>query len=153
MKPWDHWHHETHETMKPLTLRNLWNHETIHTTKPMKPRNTWNYETTDTTRPMKQGLHDTIIIWHKHWHILISTNSCTVTPSNNHFFSIRPTDSISGNTLDAKRNLEFAQQRIRTKSWTGGSIKSVQFRLFRADHFWPLEGKGVWVIWFGLEIW
>ena len=74
------------------------------------------------------------------------------------FFSIRPTDSISGNVFDAKRNLEFAQQRNRhwlrvdgVKSWTGRSIKSAQFRLFRADHFWPLEGEGVWVIWFGLE--
>ena len=26
------------------------------------------------------------------------------------------------------------------------------FVLFRVDHFWPLEGKGVWVIWFGLEV-
>ena len=49
----------------------------------MKPRNTWNYETTDTMGPMKPWLHDTIIIWHRHWHILISINSCTVTPSNN----------------------------------------------------------------------
>ena len=82
-KPWNHWHHETHETLKPLTPRNLWNHETIDTTEPMKPRNTWNYETTDTTRPMKPWLYDTIIIWHRHWHILIRINSCTVTPSNN----------------------------------------------------------------------
>ena len=29
------------------------------------------------------------------------------------FFSIRPTDSISGNAFDAKRNFEFAQQRNR----------------------------------------
>ena len=29
------------------------------------------------------------------------------------FFSIRPTNSISGNAFDAKRNLEFAQQRNR----------------------------------------
>ena len=29
------------------------------------------------------------------------------------FFSIRPTDSISGNAFDAKQNLEFAQQRNR----------------------------------------
>ena len=69
--------------MKLLTPRNPWNYETVDTTKPMKPRNTWNYETTDTTRPMKPWLHDTIIIWHRHWHILISINSCTVTPSNN----------------------------------------------------------------------
>ena len=74
------------------------------------------------------------------------------------FFSIRPTDSISGNAFDAKRYLEFAQQCNRhwlrvdgIKSWTGRSIKSAQFRLFRDDHFWPLEGEGVWVIWFGLE--
>ena len=83
MKPWNHRHHETYETMKSLTPGNLWNHETINTTKPMKPRNTWNYETTDTKRPMKPWLHDTIIIWHRHWHILISINSCTVTPSCN----------------------------------------------------------------------
>ena len=64
------------------------------------------------------------------------------------FFSIRPTDSISGNAFDAKRNFEFAQQRNRhwlrvvgTKSWTGRSKKSAQFRLFRADHFWPLGGR------------
>ena len=25
------------------------------------------------------------------------------------------------------------------------------FVLFRADHFLPLEGEAVWVIWFGLE--
>ena len=40
----------------------------------VKPRNTWNYETTDTTRPMKPWLYDTIIIWQRHWHILISIN-------------------------------------------------------------------------------
>ena len=73
------------------------------------------------------------------------------------FFSIQPTDSISGNAFEAKRYLEFAQQCNRhwlrvdgTKSWTGRSIKSAQFRLFRDDHFWPLEGGGcmgnlVWV--------
>ena len=84
MKLWNRLHQETYETMKLLTPGNLWNHETIDTTKPMKPRDTWNYETTDTTRPMRSWLHDTIIIWHGHWHILISINSCTVTPSNNH---------------------------------------------------------------------
>ena len=100
MKPWNHCHHEAYETMKPLTPRNLWNHETIDTTKPMKPRNTrnfetidttklmkprntWNYEAIDTTKPMKPWFHDTFIIWHRHWHILISINSCTVTPSCN----------------------------------------------------------------------
>ena len=75
------------------------------------------------------------------------------------FFSIRPTDSISGNAFDAKRNLEFAQQRnchwLRvdgTKSWTGRFIKSGQFGLLWADHFWPLEGEGVWVIWLRVRI-
>ena len=75
------------------------------------------------------------------------------------FFSIRPTDSMSGNAFDAKRNLEFAQQPNRhwlrvdgTKSWTGRSIKSAQLRPFRADHFWPLEGGGCMdFFWFGLE--
>ena len=66
MKPWNHWHHETYETMKLLTPRNLWNHETI-----------------DTMRPLKPWLHGTIIIWHRHLHMLISINSCTVTPSCN----------------------------------------------------------------------
>ena len=83
MKPWNHWHHQTHQTMKPLTPRNLWNHETVNTTKSMKPWNTWNYETTDTRRPKKPWLHYTIIIWHRHWDILISINWCTVTPSCN----------------------------------------------------------------------
>ena len=32
---------------------------------------------------MKPRFHDTFIIWHRHWHILISRNSCTVTPSCN----------------------------------------------------------------------
>ena len=80
MKLWNHWHHETYKTMKSLTPGNLWNHETIDTTKPMKPRNHWHhetYETIDTTKPM---------IWHRHWHILISINSCTVTPSYNPYF-------------------------------------------------------------------
>ena len=79
MKLWNPWHQETYKTMKPLTPGNLWNHETIDTTKPMKP---WNL---DTTKRMKPWLHDTFIIWHRHWHILISINSCTVTPSNNLF--------------------------------------------------------------------
>ena len=137
MKPWNPWHHETYETMKPLTPRNLWNHETIDTTKPMKPWNHWhhetyetmkpltprNHETLDTAKPMKPWnnchhetyetmkpltprslwnhetyepmkpetidctykpwLRDTFIIWHRHWHILISIISCIVTPSNN----------------------------------------------------------------------
>ena len=91
-KPWNPWHHETYETMKQLTPQNLWNHETIDTTKPMKPWNLWNYGTIDTTKPMKPETidstynpwpRDTFIIWHRHWHILISINSCTVTPSNN----------------------------------------------------------------------
>ena len=105
MKPWNYWHHETYETMKPLTPRNLRNHETIDTTKPMKPwnhrhhetyetmklltpRNLWNNETIDTMRPLKPWLHDTIIIWHRHWHILISINSCTVTPSCNQPYNL-----------------------------------------------------------------
>ena len=29
--------------------------------------------------------HDTPIILHRQWHILISINSFTVTPSNNHY--------------------------------------------------------------------
>ena len=86
MKPWNHRHHETYETMKPLTPRNLRNHETIDTTKPMKPwnhwhhetyetmklltpRNLWNHETIDTMRPLKPWLHGTIIIWHRHLHM------------------------------------------------------------------------------------
>ena len=83
MKVWNHWHQETHKTMKPLTPRNLWNHETHETMKPLTPRNLWNHVSIDTTKHMKPWLHDTIIIWHRHWHILISINSCTVTPSNN----------------------------------------------------------------------
>ena len=43
MKPWNHWHHESYETVKLLTQENLWNHETIDTTNPMKPRNARNY--------------------------------------------------------------------------------------------------------------
>ena len=114
MKPWNHWHQESYETMKPLTPRNLWNHwhhETYETMKPLTPRDLWNHETTDTTKawnpwhhetyetidtakPMRPWNHwhhetyipwphDTPIIWHRHWRILISINSCTVTPSCN----------------------------------------------------------------------
>ena len=94
MKLWDPWHHETYETTKSLTPRNLWNqkhmkpwnhlhHETYETMKPLTPRNLWNHETIDTMRPLKPWLHGTIIIWHRHLHMLISINSCTVTPSCN----------------------------------------------------------------------
>ena len=44
MKLWNHWHHETYETMKPLTPRNLWNYETNDTTEPRKPWNPWHHE-------------------------------------------------------------------------------------------------------------
>ena len=96
MKTWNHWHHETYETtkpltprnyetMKPLTPRNLWNYATLDTTKPMKPWNYWHHETYETTKPMTpRNLwnHETIMI-------LISINSCTVTPSCNQIIPLR----------------------------------------------------------------
>ena len=102
------WHHETFETMKPLTPRNLWNHETLDTTKPMTPltpRNLWNlrnhwhhetyetYETLDTMKPMKpltpRNLwnHETIDTtkpmkpWN-HWHHETYETMKPLTPRN-----------------------------------------------------------------------
>ena len=66
MTPWNYWHHETYETTKQMKARNHWHRETYETMKLLTPRNLWNHD-----------------IWHRHWHILISINSCIVTPSNN----------------------------------------------------------------------
>jgi len=69
---WEHWHHVTYETMKPLTPRNLWNYKTINTKKQIKrnheknynkktkkPRKHLNQETKKKTKPQKPQNHET----------------------------------------------------------------------------------------------
>ena len=138
--------------------------------KPLTPRNLWNHETIDTMRPMKPWLHDTIIIWHRHWHILISINSCTVTPSCNpsnhlHFEpdrdSASPTPSESSNRSDDRNKRSswslteercliaaFKEYYDRLKSTKSSQAKKKHMeRYFEAVSKYVLwQWRGIWKI-------